>query len=80
MEQYNMHEAKTHLSTLVNKAVNGEPFIIAKSGRPQVIVYAYQPFKEPQKRTGFMPDIHIPEDFDTMMADEILTLFNGRQI
>jgi len=67
-----MHEAKTHLSALVDKAVRGDPFVIAKSGKPQVVVYAYQAFQEPQKRVGFMPDIQIPEDFDTMMTDELL--------
>jgi len=77
MEQYNMHEAKTHLSALVDKAVDGKPFIIAKSGKPQVIVYSFQAFKEPKKRVGFLPDLEIPEDFDTMMSDEIAALFAG---
>ena len=77
MNQVNMHEAKTHLSALVDRAVQGEPFIIAKSGKPQVIVYAYQASQEPQKRIGFMPDIKIPKDFDTLMADEIQALFAG---
>jgi len=77
MKQVNMHEAKTHLSTLVDDAIHGEPFIIAKSGKPQVIVYAYQSLRQPQKRTGFMPEIQIPDGFDTIMAYEIETLFTG---
>jgi prevent-host-death family protein len=77
VEQVNMHEAKTHLSTLVKRAVGGEPFVIAKSGKPQVVVYSYQAMQEPKKRLGFMPDIEIPDDFDTMMQDEIQALFTG---
>jgi prevent-host-death family protein len=80
MKQINIHEAKTHLSSLVDEAVSGEPFIIAKSGKPQAIVYAYQAITSPQRRTGFMPDLEIPEDFDTMMSDEIITLFSDENL
>ena len=77
MLQVNIHEAKTHLSALIEKAANGEPFIIAKSGRPLVVVSSYIP-AEPQSRTGFLKGrIAIPEDFDTMCKDEIETLFGG---
>ena len=34
MQQYNIHAAKTHLSALVEKAAEGEAFIIAKAGKP----------------------------------------------
>ena len=43
MVQVNIHEAKTHLAALVEKASEGEPFIIAKAGRPLVIVNPYTP-------------------------------------
>jgi prevent-host-death family protein len=71
----NMHEAKTHLSSLVDHAVAGEPFIIAKAGKPQVIVYAYINDEQPKKRTGFWPDLVVPDDFDEYMADEIAEMF-----
>lgn len=77
MEKINIHEAKTHLSSLVDKAANGEAFIIAKAGRPMVKVV---PYKEPQKapRTGFLQgQITVPEDFDTMRQSEIIGLFGG---
>lgn len=32
METVNIHEAKTHLSRLVDRAASGEPFVIAKAG------------------------------------------------
>ncbi len=79
MEQINIHAAKTHLSSLVEKAAAGEPFIIAKSGRPLVTV---APYHEPAKpsRTGFLKDyISVPADFDTMGGDLLADSFGGGQ-
>ena len=42
MRQVNMHEAKTHLSRLVEEAAAGEPFLICKAGRPMVRVSPLQ--------------------------------------
>jgi prevent-host-death family protein len=79
MKQVNIHEAKTHLSSLVEKAAEGESFIIAKSGRPLVTVNPYIP-PAPHPRTGFLKDkITVPPDFDSMGADEIASLFEGGQ-
>ncbi|MCP5143151.1 MAG: type II toxin-antitoxin system Phd/YefM family antitoxin [Gammaproteobacteria bacterium] len=36
MSQVNMHDAKTHLSSLIEKAVNGEEVVIARAGKPMV--------------------------------------------
>jgi len=81
MIQYNIHEAKTHLSALIDEVVNGngEPFVIAKSGKPQVIVYAYQDSGRSTKRTGFMPELMIPDDFDTLYQEEIEEMFYGKR-
>ena len=38
MRSYNIHEAKTHLSKLVEQAVNGQAFVIARAGKPLVKV------------------------------------------
>jgi len=75
----NIHEAKTHLSRLIEEAVKGEPFIIAKAGKPVVRVTAIDtPQPVPARRTGFLAgQISIPEDFDRMDADEIADLFEG---
>lgn len=78
MKIVNMHAAKTSLSRLVDEATRGEPFVIAKAGRPLVKVTAIDaPLARPPKRIGFMPDIEVPDDFDTMAADEILGMFEG---
>lgn len=75
-ETINMHEAKTHLSKLVEQAVNGEPFVIARSGKPLVKVTAVDAVQP--KRIGFLTGkTSIPADFDTMAADEIAEMFGA---
>jgi antitoxin (DNA-binding transcriptional repressor) of toxin-antitoxin stability system len=77
MKSFNIHEAKTNLSKLVEMAVLGEPFIIAKAGKPLVRVEKIDPII-PQ-RVGFMRgEGSVPDDFDTMGAGEIADLFEGR--
>ncbi|MBL0320078.1 MAG: type II toxin-antitoxin system Phd/YefM family antitoxin [Alphaproteobacteria bacterium] len=77
MHTVNIHNAKTHLSQLIEQAVNGEPFIIAKAGKPLVKVVALNaPEPSELKRLGFMAgQISVPDDFDQMGSDEILNLF-----
>lgn len=81
MRTVNIREAKTHLSRLVDRAANGEPFIIAKAGKPlsKVVPVDAADQKKP-RRIGFMDgQIKVPDDFDTMMADEIEELFYGKK-
>jgi len=79
METINIHEAKTHLSRLVEKAAKGKPFIIAKAGKPMVKVVPLIEEK-PKKRLGFMKgQISVPDDFDTMMSAEIEEMFYGEK-
>lgn len=79
MRTINIHEAKTHLSRLVEQAANGEGFIIAKAGKPMVRVMPLDtPEPAPIRRLGFMAgEAQVPDDFATMGADEIERLFNG---
>jgi len=79
METVNMHDAKTRLSQLVDKAAKGEPFIIAKAGRPLARVVAIEfPEPEQQRRTGFLTGkVRIPDDFDRLAEDDIANLFGG---
>ncbi len=79
METVNIHEAKTHLSRLVEKAAKGESFIIAKAGKPMVKVVPLED-ENPKRRMGFLKgQISVPEDFDTMMSEEIEEMFYGKQ-
>lgn len=79
MRTINIHEAKTHLSRLVEEAVRGEGFVIAKAGRPMVKVTALEaPDPGAMRRIGFLGgQFHIPDDFDRMAEDEIATMFEG---
>ncbi|HEY7060033.1 MAG TPA: type II toxin-antitoxin system prevent-host-death family antitoxin [Chloroflexota bacterium] len=77
MRTVNLHEAKTHLSRLVDQAARGEPFVIAKAGKPLVKVTALQAPAAPQ-RLGFLAgEIAVPDDFDQMGEAEIAALFGG---
>lgn len=77
MHTYNIHDAKTQLSRLVEQAAKGEPFVIAKAGKPMVKVIALNAPEYSQiKRFGFMAgQISVPDDFDRMGEAEIVNLF-----
>lgn len=74
----NIHDAKTNLSKLVDKAVKGEAFIIAKAGKPLVKVIAIAQAESPKPRIGFMKGrIFVPDNFDELGREEISDLFQG---
>ena len=75
MNTVNIHEAKTQLSRLIDRAAHGESFVIAKAGKPLVKVSAVEAPAEPQ-RFGFLKgEIKGPDDFDRMGEKEIAALF-----
>ncbi len=77
MRIVNIHEAKTQLSRLVEAAAKGEPFIIAKAGKPLVKVVPVDAPAAP-RRLGFMRvEFTVPVDIDTMDQEEIEKLFYG---
>ena len=78
MRTVNMHKAKTHLSRLVRDAAAGEPFIIARAGKPLVQVSRIEP--RPKKSLVGCLDgqFLVPDDFDTMHSDEIQAMFEGK--
>ena len=78
MRVVNMHEAKSQLSKLVQAAVDGEPFVIARAGKPLVKVVALETEGTQGRRTGFLSGLLVPDDFDEMYADEIQAMFEGR--
>ncbi|MGA9625398.1 MAG: type II toxin-antitoxin system prevent-host-death family antitoxin [Bryobacteraceae bacterium] len=81
MRTVNIHEAKTHLSRLVEQAAKGEPFVIAKAGKPMVKVMPLEtPVAGQVQRLGFMAGrIQVPEDFDRMGGAEIERLSRGNE-
>ncbi len=79
MQTVNIHEAKTHLSRLVEQAAKGESFVIAKAGKPLVKVTALDtPASGQIRRLGFLAgEISVPDDFDHMFSDEIEHMFGS---
>ncbi len=77
MRTINIHDAKTHLSRLVEAVMQGESFIIAKAGRPMVMVTRIETDTvKPSRRLGFMAgEFSVPADFDSMGQLEIEQLF-----
>jgi prevent-host-death family protein len=75
MPTVNLHEAKTHLSRLVDAAARGETFIIAKAGKPLVRVSAIAAPRVPQRVGLLEGEISVPADFDRMGQREIEALF-----
>ncbi|WP_298329626.1 type II toxin-antitoxin system Phd/YefM family antitoxin [Asticcacaulis sp.] len=79
MTTVNIHEAKTHLSRLVEQAAKGESFIIAKAGKPVARVSAIDaPERAQVRRLGFLSGhIRTPDDFDRMGEEAVARLFGG---
>lgn len=84
MRTINIHQAKTHLSRLVDEALEGEPFIIAKAGKPMVQVTRIAAANAPkQRRIGFMKGMFtLPKSYkqiDKRLDKEIEKLMLGRE-
>ena len=82
MRMINIHQAKTHLSRLVDEAEQGESFIIAKAGKPKVkVVRIDSPPGTGMRRLGFMKGMYtIPDDFDEIdkqLDEEVEALMIG---
>lgn len=79
MKIVNIHEAKTHLSKLVDEASRGKPFVITKAGKPVVKGTALStPVGAQVYRIGFMAgQISVPDDFDQMGRKQIERTFSG---
>lgn len=76
MKSANLHEAKTHLSRLVDAALTGEEVIIARAGKPLVRLVPLEPPREARKLGLDAGKIVIAEDFDDPMP-ELESLFHG---
>lgn len=75
MKTVNLHAAKTHLSRLVDEAVEGKEVVIAKAGKPMVRLV---PVATKPRRTGFgdmKGRIWIADDFDAPLPDAVLRRF-----
>jgi prevent-host-death family protein len=79
METINIHQAKTHLSSLLERVARGEEIVIAKAGKPVARLMPLElPVAEDIRVIGFMAGHgFIPDDFDSMAADEIALMYES---
>jgi prevent-host-death family protein len=79
MQVVNIHDAKTRLSELIARAVAGEPFVIAKAGKPLVKVEAIEapPLSAKRRLGGLEGKFKLPEDIKTPFAEDIERMFYG---
>jgi len=77
MKAVNIHEAKTHLSRLVERVQAGEEIVIAKAGRPAARLVPIEGVRKPVRIGGLKSPVPVPDDFNTMFEEEIAALFSG---
>jgi prevent-host-death family protein len=77
MEVFNVHEAKTHLSKLLDRVAQGEEVIIAKSGRP--VAKLVRVAAEPRRPGRLKGRIRVGADFEEPLPEEILAAFRGER-
>jgi len=78
MSVINVHAAKTQLSRLLDAAAAGEEVIIAKAGKPVARLVPIDA-TPPPRRLGILDGkIHVPDDFDDPLPEEIIAEFEGR--
>jgi prevent-host-death family protein len=75
MQTVNIHEAKTHLSRLVDDAAAGAEIVIAKAGKPVARLMPLEAAKERRRLGAFAGKFTVPDDFDAPLPDDVLRSF-----
>lgn len=75
--QYNVHEAKTHLSRILEQVATGEEVVISKAGEPVAKVVPLRPKVKRTGRGSLRGAIHIADDFDDL-PDDLADAFGVR--
>ncbi len=75
---YNLYEAKTHLSHLIDRAAKGEEILIAKSGVPLAKFVPLPKSNARRKPGGWEGKIRISDDFDAPLPGDIQSAFEGQ--
>ena len=78
MQTINIHEAKTHLSRLVDEVVAGEEVVIAKAGKPMAKLIPFIPATKKRKLGLLAGKLSVLADFDAPLPDDVLASFEGR--
>ncbi len=75
MEVFNVHDAKTHLSRLLDRVARGEEIVIARSGKPVARLVRLK--AEPRKPGRLKGRIRVAADFEEPLPPEVLAAFRG---
>ena len=78
IESVNIHDAKTHLSKLVDRAAAGNEIVIAKAGKPVARLVPLAPAGRRRKLGALAGKIKVPEDFDAPLPAKVIAAFEGR--
>jgi prevent-host-death family protein len=76
---YNLYEAKTSLSRLVDRAARGEEIILAKAGKPLAKLVPFHHPSMPRLPGGWEGRVRIADDFDAPLPPEVQAAFEGRE-
>lgn len=74
----NVHEAKTHLSRLLDKAHAGEEIVLGKAGKPYARLVPLKPESARGRELGFLKGYHLDESFFDPLPEEELARWEGR--
>lgn len=77
MRVVNIHEAKTHLSKLVEEAAEGKELIIAKAGKPMAKLVPARKVRRRRKLGSMAGRFVVPDDFDAALPDGVVDAFEG---
>jgi prevent-host-death family protein len=72
----NVHEAKSHLSRLLERVVNGEEIVIGKAGKPVAKLVPYHESQAPRSPGDWQGRVRIAPDFDELPL-EVAAVFRG---
>lgn len=74
----NLHDAKTHLSRIVDDVAAGAEVVIAKAGKPMARLIPIRPATRPKTLGLLEGQIVVPDDFNTPLPDSVIAQFDGR--
>lgn len=74
-ETVNLYAAKTHLSSLVDRAAAGEEIVIAKAGKPKAKLVPYRPGRKRQGGRNLLGVTYMADDFDAPLPPQIQKYF-----
>ena len=79
MYPVNIHQAKTHLSKLVEQASRGEEIIIPKAGKPMAKLVPIDAVRVARKPGMLKGTVRVGEDFDRPLSSTIVDIFEGKK-